>query len=179
MSGVIHIFDADLAESATHNGAWDTYYKTIWKDQISRVEVVEDHREQLHGIDRRIVLRSGQIITVDEKHRLKDYGDILLELWSVFHAERDQRNRRGWTLDWEKRCDYIAWCVIPSDTCRLLPYDQLRRTTWKHMKEWVEKRGMRYAENENYTTINVPVSWEDLYRCLRADSISRWNEVAA
>lgn len=175
----VHIFDEDLAESHTYNGAWDTYYATIWRGEIARVECVEDLQDQLHGIDRRITLRSGQVITVDEKHRRRDYGDILLELWSKFYGFRHRNNRRGWALDWGKRCDYIAWCVIPANTCRLIPYDALRRTTWKHMNEWVLRNGVKVAKNENYETINVAVPWEDLYRCLRDDSISRWCEVYA
>jgi hypothetical protein len=173
----VHVFDSDLAESLTYNGEWDSYYSAIWGSEIARVEFVKDIEEQRHGIDRRIVLRSGQVITVDEKHRRKDYGDILLELWSVFMGPGNPRNRRGWALDWNKLCDYIAWCVIPANSCRLIPYDALRRTTWNRMKAWTAGQGGRWrklADNGRYTTVNVAVPWDEFYLCLREDSVSQW-----
>jgi hypothetical protein len=174
---MIHRFDADLAESREFNGQWDDYYASIWGGEIECIEEVTDLAEQRHGIDRRVRLKSGQIITVDEKLRRRDYGDILLELWSQWYGPGDARNRRGWTVDWDKRCDYIAWCIAPLRTCRLLPYDQLRRTTRARARAWAEKQGDRWrkvAQNAKYETINIAIPWDVLYDALREDSVRPW-----
>ena len=79
-----------------------------------------------------MVLENGRRFFVDEKKRKIDYGDILLEEWSVFHAEGDWRNRIGWALDAKKRCDFIAYAVPTACKCYLLPFELLRLTFVVH-----------------------------------------------
>lgn len=170
---VVHDFQAKLAESNTlsDEDSWIGFYERVWPGQIvCSVRIDKDSVFQRWGVDREIKLVTGQQFTVDEKKRTKDYGDMLIEEWSQFYGERDTRNKVGWTRDRAKRCDFVAWAVVPSGKCWLIPFDLLRRTTHAYLGDWKKAAGTRYpsiSQNRNYQTVNCPVSWDRLWMDMR------------
>jgi len=114
------------------------------------VEFCEDLRLQKKGIDKIIHFSSGKTVTVDEKKRRKDYGDILLELWSD-----KERKTPGWLFYSE--CDYIVYAIIPAKTAYLLPV-MLLQMAWRNNKaDWRKAYKRKYADNGFYQTENIAI----------------------
>jgi len=129
LNAVIHNFQDQLEYSAklSDEASWVSFYKRLWPDMIAAVRIDKNSQFQKWGIDREILLPNGKRFSIDEKKRKLDYGDLLLEEWSV--ADFDYENRKvirgkkiGWALDPEKRCDFVAYAVQSSGKCFLLPF---------------------------------------------------------
>lgn len=156
---------------------WEAFYRRIWPG-ASEILQVDDRWKQKWGIDREIVMPSGRRITIDEKKRNKDWGDFLLEEWSVGHFSEDhqyQPKKVGWTLDPEKRCDFIAYYVEPARKCWLLPFELTRLAALRNLEAWkqVPNKYPKYAQTEdfgNYYTCNCAVPWKKL-------AMAIWNEM--
>ncbi len=165
---IIHDFQQRLADSQalSDEPAWVEFYHRVWPRQIlAHQRIDKDSVYQRWGVDREIKLVTGQQFSIDEKKRTKDYGDFLAEEWSVWHGDRDERNRIGWTLDRSKRCDYIAYAVVPTGRCYLIPFDLLRRTAEACWAQWaLHAQYPKFAENRGYKTKNCPVPWAQLWR---------------
>ena len=171
-SSVVHSFQERLEFSlgVSSEGDWVSFYRRIWPDCLSIVRLDGDSDQQRHGIDRIVILPNGREITIDEKIREKDFGDILLEEWSVADFDWVQRKiirgrKVGWSLDPNKQCDYIAYAVLPSGVCYLFPFELLRLSFQYNLENWKNLQGSRYpiaVANNGYTTINVAVPWEIL-----------------
>lgn len=170
LNAVIHNFQEQLEYSAdlSDESSWAAFYKRLWPNIVSAVRIDKNSKFQKWGIDREIYLENGKRFSIDEKKRKLDYGDLLLEEWSV--ADFDYENKRvirgkkvGWALDPEKRCDFVAYAIQSSGKCFLLPFELTRQTcihnfpTWKNNPKWYPKP----AKNDGYTTVNVAVPFEE------------------
>lgn len=120
----------------------------------------EDGQLQRVGIDRTIVLASGKAIYVDEKIRRKDYGDILLE-----YISNDKHQTPGWVCK-PLFCDYIAYAVLPTKMCYLLPVPQLQKAWSENGESWKATYFISKAENEGYNTISVCVPVTEVFRAI-------------
>ena len=135
------------------------------------VECAQDHIDRHRGDE------DGTVITVDEKVRRENYPDILIEHWSD-----DKKLIPGWGhRDKHLTCDYIAYALIPSQTCYLLPYQVLRRAIKLHGETWWEKSkrnepGYRLvpAKNGTYQTLSYVVPTEVLLNAIRDCLVVRW-----
>ena len=115
-----------------------------------RIEFCENLVLQKKGIDKIIHFKDEKTITIDEKKRRKDYGDILLELWS-----NKERRTPGWL--YYSQCDYIVYAVLPTKTVYLLP-TLLLQMAWKNNKyEWLKKYKRSMANNNYYNTENIAI----------------------
>ena len=87
-------FKADLQYSLEEreNEMFDNFYYRIFPN-IAEIKFCEDMETQRKGIDKIIIFKNGNSFTIDEKKRRVDYGDILLELWSVY-----EKRKRGWLI---------------------------------------------------------------------------------
>lgn len=179
---VIHDFQERLEYSATLSDepAWVAFYRRLWPEMLAAVSIDKNSQFQKWGIDREILLPNGKRFTVDEKKREKDYGDLLFEEWSV--ADFDYKTKKvirgkkiGWTLDPDKRCDFVAYSIPNAGKCFLLPFELTRQTFKHNLNSWKAKGTSWYpkaAENKGYTTINVAVPfpvfrvalWEQMHR---------------
>lgn len=161
----VHKFGPQLAYSAklSDEPSWDAFYRRVWSDMVSSHRLDGANQWQRDGVDRIVYLPNRKEIRIDEKKRTKDYGDILLEEWSVFYGEGDRRNKIGWALDANKVCDFIAYAVIPAQRCYLLPFEILRLAFAVNRDEWVRKYRKPPAQNDGYQTINVALKWNVLY----------------
>ena len=117
---------------------------------------------QKWGVDREIYLPHGKRITVDEKKRKRDWGDLLIEEWSVGHKINGHYvgKKVGWSLDPEKRCDFVAYAVPSAGKCFMLPFELTRRTcqdnlaSWKTLKSNGYPAYPKYAMNKGYQPCN-------------------------
>lgn len=167
----IHTFSESLAKSNEYAEAewWETVYRRAFHNLAGMTSVRHDGWAQRCGIDRVLTLTSGKTLTVDEKVRFKEYGDIALEYWS----DRDRRVP-GWVAK-DLACDYIAYAFVSSQRCFLLPFPQLRRAWRTHHASWVEKyKPPIEADNGNYVTICVGVPIDELLSKISDASVVSW-----
>lgn len=175
VGAVTHDFHERLEFSArlSDETAWVEFYQGLWADMVSATRLDRDSEWQRDGIDRVVFLSNGRQFLIDEKKREardprtgQPYVDVLLEEWSVFHGERDQRNKIGWALDRKKRCDYVAYAIPLAGICYLLPFELLRLAFTVNRSPWTRTYGTRDAKNSGYVTRNVPIPWKVLHTAL-------------
>lgn len=174
-NGIYHDFQERLEYSASlsDEAGWVEFYRRLWPDMLACIRIDKDSQFQRWGIDREILLPNGKRFSVDEKKREKDYGDILLEEFSV--CEYDPITQRvvrgikaGWSIDASKRCDFIAYSIPAAGKCWLLPFEILRQACLHNFPVWKMKPGWypKAAKNNGYYTMNVAVPWGELKRAL-------------
>lgn len=166
----IHSFNECLARSHSYSEApwWEQIYRSAFGGFASMTNVRADGWAQRGGIDRVVVLKSGKTLTIDEKVREKDYGDILLERWSD-----KERRVPGWVQK-ELACDFIAYAIAPIQTCWLLPFQPLRRAWRTNGKAWIDLYGTIIAHNRSYKTESVPVPIPVLMDAIQGAFIFHW-----
>lgn len=177
MSAAVHDFHASLKTSHEQEDApyWLDTYRKAFPSLVAAVSVRQDGWAQRGGIDRVLTLACGRQVTVDEKVRAKDYGDILLERWSDFAKRTD-----GWIVK-PLACDYIAYAIVPIRTCYLFPTLELQRAWRSFGREWIRKAkeesdGFRLcrAQNEHYVTMNVAVPKGSLFSAIESAMKIQW-----
>lgn len=131
------------------------------------IECVEDRAMQRQGIDTILVLKNGKHVHFDEKKRDKDYGDILIEEYSVW-----EERKVGW-IGGDKMTDYITYIVKPTRKVYFLPFLLLQAAWLDNYHKWIEAakcnrwpEGRIYVRNRTYQTTNIPVPKEVLFPCL-------------
>lgn len=178
MNAPVHKFSESLKLSNSQVDApfWIETYRRAFPNLISAVSVRQDGWAQRGGVDRVLTLGCGRTVSIDEKVRVKDYGDILLERWSDV-----RRQSEGWIVK-PLACDYIAYAIIPTSVCYFLPTLDLQRA-WRHSgRKWMDnakqsKPGYRMidAENDGYTTRSYAVPINVLMASLVAALTIRWD----
>ena len=170
MTVVIHRFEDDLnySNDLSDEPTWVEFYKRIWPSLISCVRYDRESQWQKWGVDREIKLANGKQFTIDEKKRKKDYGDIALEMWSQYYGHEHPKNKVGWALDRQKRCDFVAYAVVPAQRCYLLPTEILRLAFHRHCRHWLKAANCRMsdAQNNGYVTRNICVPWSVLSQAM-------------
>jgi len=173
---IVHDFRERLehSQSLSDEPRWLAFYKRLWPEAIYVIRIDADCKQQRWGIDREILLPSGRRITVDEKKRDRDYGDILLEEWSIgqYQIPNDKTSylgdKPGWAVDPTKQCDFVAYAIMPSNKCYLLPFELLRQAMMANMARWKTLRINGHpaypkdALNRSYVTRNLAVTWKEL-----------------
>jgi hypothetical protein len=142
-------------------------YRRAFPKLVSAVPVRNDGWAQRGGIDRVLTLECGRTYTVDEKVRMEEWPDILLERWSD-----EARRTPGWVQK-PLACDFIAYAFAPSGICYLLPVAPLQRAWRQHGKEWIRQYGTRRAQNVGYVSASVPVPIDALMRAMAEAMIVR------
>lgn len=149
----VHRFKDSLALSERFVDAdwWEPLYKRAFPTLASAVAVREDGWAQRGGIDRLLTLSCGRTYTVDEKVRMHDWPDVLLERWSD-----EQRRVPGW-IQKPLAADFIGYAYAPAGMCLLLPVVPLQRAWRQHGRRWIGLYGTRSAQNPGYVSVGVPV----------------------
>ena len=124
------------------------YYRAV--PGIEKIEFAEDMATQRNGIDKILHFKSGYKVTIDEKKRRVDYGDILLELWSVY-----EKKKRGWL--YYCKCDYIVYAVMPSKKVYLLPVLLLKKSWVANQMRWQQEYKVVNAYNRGYVTKSIAI----------------------
>lgn len=168
---MLHNFERSLAISHNYSEApwWNEIYKRAFNGLVTTVSVRQDGWAQRAGVDRVIVLKCGRIITVDEKVRQKDYGDIALERWS-----NESRKIPGW-IQKPLNCDFIAYAVAPSKCCYLLPTLILQKAWRMYGRQWIKDYDRIAANNGSYVTVSVGVPVEILMSALSNAMLLTWS----
>jgi hypothetical protein len=135
------------------------FYKKYISDKIRRTAGKSE--ENIHGVD--VVV--GQY-KIDEKIRLEDYGDFLIERWSNVRTKKP-----GWTFDKTKITDIIVW-VVPNKPFKLIPYELLRRAVERLEERWCTVSNRHIAYNKGYKTINHSIEWNELWSELETEDFS-------
>ena len=165
---IYHDFQEQLEYSAelSNESSWIDFYRRLWPNMIGAIRIDAYSQQQLWGIDREILLPNGKRISIDEKKRKHDYGDLLLELWSV--ADFDNKTntilrgiKPGWAIDPDKRCDFVAYAIPSVGKCYLLPFELTRITLLANLTQWTHNTSYypKAARNQSYWTINIAVPW--------------------
>lgn len=180
VNGIVHRFADQLEYSAvlSDEPAWINFYRRLWPDLSMAIRIDCNSQYQKDGIDREILLPNGKRFRIDEKKRKKDYGDVLLEEWSVFYGDPDARNKVGWALDSTKRCDFIAYAIPVACKCYLLPFELLRQAFVVNRSGWSRSFGTCDAWNEGYVTRSIPIPWKTLQTELVRQMLRRFDAMA-
>ncbi|GAI96733.1 unnamed protein product, partial [marine sediment metagenome] len=144
----IHEFEPNLLYSLeTEESEYlDSVYRQIFPE-LKDIELIETRGEQREGIDKRLYFENGAIITLEEKKRRVDYGDILLEIWSVW-----ERRILGWL--YTSHTDYISYFIPSSPKLYILPLLLVRKAWARNQELWTDQYREIQAKNEGYTTIS-------------------------
>lgn len=166
----IHNFQESLAESHAYADApwWEDVYRSAFPGVRSMVCVRDDGWAQRGGIDRLITLSCGRIIPVDEKIRKEDWQDILLERWSD-----EARRIAGWVQK-PLACEFIAYALVPSHRCYLLPTLTLQRAWRRHGRAWCEQYKPIRAQNNGYVTLSVAIPTDILLSAVSDAMCIKW-----
>ena len=140
-----------LSEQFADADWWLPIYRRAFPRLVTAVSVRQDGWAQRGGIDRILTLECGRTYTVDEKVRMENWPDVLLEQWSD-----EARHVPGW-IQKPLACDFIAYAYAPSGVCYLLPVAPLQRAWRQRGRTWVERYGTRRAFNPGYVSVGVPV----------------------
>ena len=172
---MIHEFKECLDESHRMQDLpiWTELYAKAFPGGVA-IPHPTDGEHQRAGIDRSVVLANSKQILIDEKvrHPHKDgrpwvWDDVLLE-----YVSNDRTNAPGWVVK-ALRADYIAYAILQTGKCYLLPVIQLQQAWLKHRDAWLAKYKVRAAQNRTYRTLSCPVPVDVLFpaigSCLRAE----------
>jgi hypothetical protein len=172
----IHNFAESLEVSHLYSNAawWGVVYKAAFPSLDAMTCVRSDGWAQRGGIDRILTLKSGRVIKIDEKVRSKWYGDILLERFSD-----EARKIAGW-IQKPLDCEFIAYAVVPIETCWLLPTLQLQQAWRCFGREWIKRYPKEIrAHNSSYITLSTAVPPDVLVAGIADVARIAWNAPVA
>ena len=155
-------FREQLKESNNQEDFWDAVYRQAFPALVNHMPGPGKTESQDKGIDRILLLSSGQILLIEEKMRFGVYPDILLEF-----TANDRTNAPGW-MEKELIVDYLAYAFLPTRTCHLFDWPSLQRAWHRHKAQWKKEYGIRTAENPTYNTLGVPVPVREIERAVWA-----------
>jgi hypothetical protein len=194
----IHGFNASRLKSEKVGALpfWEVFYRQLFPDFQAMCFHPSDSPQQRLGVDRSIILTHGKQLTVDEKVRFKDYGDICLE-----HVSDRERNTPGWVCK-PLVADYIAYVIMPpavpseewlfkelqpkspldlKGKTFLLPVVQLQAAWRRHGDDWIGRYRRPHHEAKNcengksWTTLFTPVPVNVLYPAIGAALRCEWD----
>ena len=155
-----HDFHESLRKSndARTESFWQEAYRAAFPDLRSILDNARDNGAQRCGVDRLVVLRSTQVIRIDEKARFEDFGDMLIE---IGHVHNRGSRSPGW-IEKDLTIDFLAYGVVPARRCYLFPWPLLRAAWVKHGESWKDRarareQGYRVvkAHNRHWVTYNI------------------------
>lgn len=161
--------DLEYSLEERENEMFDAFYYRVFPG-LKSIEFIVDLAEQRKGIDKILYMRSGKEVTIDEKKRREDYGDILLELWSIW-----EKRKRGWLYTCQ--CDYIVYAVMPSKKVYLLPSLLLKRAWVTNQGKWQGKYKEITARNKGYVTKSIAIPTKELLQAIAAEMQYEFVEV--
>jgi len=159
----INDFKTDLEYSleSRENEIFDKFYFRAFSGLV-QITFVSDITTQKRGIDKLLNFDNGKVVSIDEKKRRTNYGDIALELWSVW-----EQRKRGWLYTSE--ADYIIYAIMPVSKVYLLPTLLLRNAWLKNEVLWTDKYREVRAYNKTYVTISRAIPPAPLLNAIKEE----------
>ena len=154
------IKDNDFQDSMKigNNSELDKIWQSVYQEFFPTMkDIIKGNKcycySQIKGIDKIIYLENGNMITVDEKVRINDHGDIALE-----YISNDYTNALGW-VEKQMFCNYIAYMILFSREVHFLDYQKLKIAWEKNKEEWFKLYSYKIvkARNEYYYTLSLPI----------------------
>jgi hypothetical protein len=136
--------DNEWATSVAGEPFWLDVYRQAFPGFVDAHIPEGDGWHQRAGRDRIIVLNDSSTITVDEKGRREVWPDILVEMFSDWG-----KRVPGWgNPNKALNCNYIGYAFVPTQTCHLIPYRELRRIMAHGPgQEWWREASKKEREN--------------------------------
>lgn len=149
---------------------WSEVFERAFGAPVAEMRLFDsDYERQVAGIDREVVFTDGRRITVDDKVRSSDYGDILLE-----RISNTQTGSLGWAAK-ALECDWFAYAIKPAKTCHLLHAGSLHAAWEWYEVEWRRNYPEKRSDNGSYVTLNVAVPTAVVLSALGRDAMTvRW-----
>jgi hypothetical protein len=133
------------------------------------LSVVQAHeKNDRNGTDWWVEMPGNHHLSVDAKVREEDWwathpddDDLALELWSVIGEQLHDGTRTrqpqivGWTLNEDKRSDYILWLWKDTGRWCLVPFHMLCKVFQLHRDAWCKqyKRSEQFTPRPNSTAV--------------------------
>lgn len=173
---IVNNFKQDLTWSLDERESemFDKFYYRAFPN-LETIEITNDREDQRVGIDKYLLLSNGKRISIDEKKRRKDYGDILIEEYSVIPKDGSKKVV-GW-IGKHKHTDYIVYAIMPAKRVYLLPFLLLQKSWLSNYKEWKSRFGTKYADNHTYWTSNIPIPTKELLSSIKAEMDQQFWEI--
>jgi len=138
------------------------YKKLLLEILPNSIDIVKASlKEDKKGTDWWVKFRNKNQISIDIKARDIDplklrlpEDDLILEIWSNI-----ERQIPGWTLDINKRTDYILWFWKPTGRFLLLSFPKLLYVFKENWKKWKEM----YTSRTNKSKGSDGTTWESEY----------------
>lgn len=145
--------DKDICEDL-NNFYKENFY--IYGLEIESIETSPLYLQK-HGIDKIIKLKDGTCFSVEEKIRENDYGDILLETWSVV-----EKGEKGWP--YKILSDYLLYYKSKNRKLYLIQTTLLKIVWSRNHKKWEKKypKKSTFTKDRNYKTEFICVP-EDVF----------------
>lgn len=148
-------------EASSKDWVEHAYHQAFDSLGLVKIETITDPARQRKGYDKVCYFSNGKQVVFDEKHRSKDYGDILIEIWSVM-----EHRVPSWL---NNNADYIVNFFEPTKRVVWLPLLLLNKwlKTRKEIIPWIRNPGdegllpcppwnrVVYTPNEGYTTASI------------------------
>lgn len=169
----INYFNRDLEYSLEQREEelFDNFYFRVFPELDNKrdnIIFVTDIKLQKKGIDKILILNTGQKISIDEKKRRENYNDILLEIWSNY-----ENKVKGWLFT--SCCHYIVYAIMPTNKVYLLPMILLRKAWRSHEFLWIKSFPKIIAKNPNYNTISIGITPNILLSAIKFEMEDNFN----
>lgn len=145
-------FDLEWSLDRADDEMFNEFYQKAFPN-LKEIEFCEDAERQRRGFDKILHFKNGNWFAIDEKKRRVDYGDILLEIWSV------DKIKRGWLYTCQ--CDYIVYAIMPAQKIYLLPAILLKKSWITNKDKWMKYKPI-IARNKNYITESRAINTNEL-----------------
>jgi hypothetical protein len=122
----------------------DEFYKRIGVSNITRFDYDNPEEKELQrkDIDLELTFKTGKVVSVSEKNRPTNYGDLLFEIWSVY-----EQGKPGWSVTGES--DLTFYFVNSLET----PYVGIFNTKSLHA----------FIKDNDILTQITPEVWDGLH----------------
>ena len=154
-----HSFQESLITSEQTTIPDSLYYK-IFGEGITIKVCARDTTEQTEDrIDKVITLPGGKVIKVEEKLRLKDYNDLLIEETSCVET-----GSPGWIVK-PSMADYLVYYVVPSHQAHIYRMADIQ-SEWQSRQDDLKVIGTKRiaCSSTMYHTLN----WSLPYRSIKS-----------
>jgi hypothetical protein len=128
----IHNYQDSLKKSTRfiNDAIWYKIYSQALPGAIKIVRAPYHHPD---GVDRYLCLLDGRTLKVNEIVRQGSWTDILIEEWAGGIGRTS-----GWIKKPASAYDYIAYVILGTRRCFLIPFPSLQEAWVKNKQEWRE-----------------------------------------